>query len=368
MVGGGNERLLILGSSVRAAARSAFWEGFAVHAADQFGDRDLRETWPEARLVKYPEGLLEYATTVEPCAWLYTGGLENYPEVVEKISERHELLGNGAEVLRRVRDPKELAAFAAAHGYRFPETRISRPTDNRTWLIKRIASSGGLGVRLANSESKLAKGECFQECIDGVPGSAAFLASKEKTHFLFASEQLVDVPCLGAPKFHYAGNLKPASPEGIDFPLLGRELAAEFGLLGLFGVDYVLREGQLWLLEINPRYTASMESWERGMEHSLIYEHVLACRGESAVYVEPTPSMAWPTIKAILYARADGQITDSMSDWLMNRRLIADVPMGGSAVAKGKPVLTIVVHGRSRDEVMRYLEERVKELRALGIP
>lgn len=363
---------------MRAAAQSAAAAGYEVIAADQFADRDLREICPEARPVKYPEGLLEFAMTVPPCAWMYTGGLENYPELVDTISQRHRLLGNDGNVLCKVRDVNLLEAFARNFGLRFPEMRSTIPDDDRQWLIKQRSSSGGLGVRTAQVNSTLRKGEYFQEWIDGRHGSAGFLAWGDEAIFYFASEQIVDFPSLGAPPFHYAGNLLSFAPghrsifNSIDFHGLANELTRRFGLRGLFGIDFISREGELWLLEINPRYPASTELYERDLSWSLVEEHAVVCNETRLPLVQIDERLQVPIEgKAILYAREDCYITDRMSDrlWAMRDELhLADLPVGGCSIAKGHPVLTIFARGNRRKETLRSLETKANQLRALGIP
>lgn len=382
MYDGHQLRLLILGASVRAAAQSASRTGCKVIAADQFADRDFRAICPEANAAIYPQGLVEFAMNAPESTWMYTGAMENYPELVEQISKRHRLLGNGEEVVRKVRDPEQLSRFACFNGYYFPDTHRSEPSPWKRWLIKRMASGGGLGIRHADGSTHLKDGEVFQEWIDGVCGSAAFIAVRdEDVRLLYAAEQLPDAPFLGAPAFHYAGSVTTrvwdaTGPLGqATLHRLGIDLKHHFGLRGLFGVDFIVREGKIWLLEINPRYTASMELFERMYEDSLIELQI------------QTSLSTWPPIfregfrpqagrrcyqaKGILYAQGDCHITDRMSDrlWAMRGELdLADLPMGGGSIGKGHPVLTIFAEGDSREETMASLEEKANQLRALGIP
>jgi uncharacterized protein len=311
---------------------------------------------------------------------MYTGGLENYPDLVDAISERHRLLGNDGNTLRQVRDLNRLEAFAKKFGVRFPEVRSMIPNDDRQWLIKQRSSSGGLGVRVAKVGSTLKKGEYFQEWIDGRHGSAALLASHDETRLLFGSEQIVEASYLAAPRFHFAGNLL-SFPFGLGafinadyFQHLGCALAEEFGLRGLFGLDFISKQGEVWLLEINPRYTASMELFlrELGRDWSLVEKHALACdttRSDYELTYEPEHKTI--SAKAILYAREDYHITDRMSDrlWTMRSELdLADLPIGGCSIAKGHPVLTIFAKGNRRKETLRSIEIKANQLRALGIP
>ena len=70
---------------------------------------------------------------------------------------------------------------------------------------------------------------------------------------------------LGSHGFQYAGSigLLPIS-EATDKTLmmLGDVLTKQFDLSGLFGIDIILDGDQVWTIEVNPRYTASMEICE----------------------------------------------------------------------------------------------------------
>ena len=102
-------RLIIAGASVRAAAQSAVRSGFLVTAADLFCDRDLAECSQAHHVADYPQGILELTRRIPPAEWMYTGGLENEPDLVDAISQRHTLLGHAGCVLLQLRDPWQLA-------------------------------------------------------------------------------------------------------------------------------------------------------------------------------------------------------------------------------------------------------------------
>ena len=56
-------------------------------------------------------------------------------------------------------------------------------------------------------------------------------------------------------------------------------MAEQFELLGLFGIDFMLDGEDVWTLEVNPRYTASVEVVERFTGLSAISLHAEACTG-----------------------------------------------------------------------------------------
>jgi hypothetical protein len=81
--------------------------------------------------------------------------------------------------------------------------------------------------------------------------------------------------CLGPLRYLYSGSLGPitfADERLQQLQTAANWIVAQTGLDGLFGVDF-LATGQsdsLTLLEINPRYTASMEILERAQDFSAI--------------------------------------------------------------------------------------------------
>src|SRR6516225_6871027 len=100
--------LLIAGASARAAAFSALRAGLRPACADLFADADLRACCPVRRVEPrdYPREFLDLPELADPGPWLYTGGLENRPELIEQIAHRRQpLWGNPAPLLRLARDP-----------------------------------------------------------------------------------------------------------------------------------------------------------------------------------------------------------------------------------------------------------------------
>ncbi len=91
------------------------------------------------------------------------------------------------------------------------------------------------------------------------------------------TRQLPGMP--GSP-FAYRGNIGPSlvpAPLMSRLRQLGNVLISAFRLVGLFGVDYIQHDDEPWLVEINPRYTASAEVFELATHRTLLTEHLRAC-------------------------------------------------------------------------------------------
>ena len=67
---------------------------------------------------------------------------------------------------------------------------------------------------------------------------------------------------LHARGFKYAGNIGPvevAPNLRRQLVLLGSRLMTTFGLRGVIGVDFIDHADHAWVVEVNPRYPASVE-------------------------------------------------------------------------------------------------------------
>ena len=149
----------------------------------------------------------------------------------------------------------------------------------------------------------------LQQRIAGVPGSVVFAADGRHAVVLGLTRQLVGEPAFGASGFRYCGSLLASRAEPLferQPELLARaaslaEAVTEaFGLRGVNGIDFIARDGVPYPIEVNPRYSASMELVERATRASLFAVHVDACAGRLATAPRPP---ARTHGKAIVYAR-----------------------------------------------------------------
>lgn len=366
-----SKRLIIVGASARAAAFSALRAGFEPYAIDCYADRDLAAVCPAVKIDRYPRDFEAALAAAPPAPWIYSGGLENYPRLIERLSRQRPLWGNVGAGLRNVRQPLRLFAAAQEAAWRYPSTTSSPPArDPMTrWLVKRSHTSGGLGVRFVadgETEQQL-RGSYFQEYVEGQAASGTFVAASGRASLLGATHQLLgrEVGMHDRP-FLYAGSIAPLAlneDEALQLVSLGNLLAAKFRLVGLFGVDFIRAAGGLWLIEVNPRYTASIEVLERTTGHSFLALHAAACEHGTVPSALP-PSAAIFAGKQIVYARHSGPIPakfDQVVDELNRPNQppgIADLPRRGETIIAGQPVATVLADGVSPAEVITSLSHR----------
>src|SRR5947208_429305 len=138
--------LIIVGASARAAAFSALRAGFSPYAIDLFADSDLAAVCPAVKINRYPADFAAALAAAPLAPWMYVGGLENHPRLVDRLAKLRPLWGNRSEVLRLVRNPLRLAEGLAADGINCPAVRLSPPEPSTAvrWLRKPVRSGAGL--------------------------------------------------------------------------------------------------------------------------------------------------------------------------------------------------------------------------------
>ena len=353
-------RVLIAGVSVRALARSALAAGYDVLTADGYGDRDLLE--PEPQPTRHltiapfePDAVADHVTMPYD-AVVYSSNFENHPEALERLALGRAILGNEPSVLRRVRRAESVHEILEASGlptapvYAGARDATVR-ADGRRLVAKPRRSGGGHGVRDWSSREPLREGELLQEWVDGVPASLVFLADGHDIVPLGLTRQLIGDAAFGAAGHRWCGNLL----DGADAPVLeahlevlasateaARALTRAFGLRGMNGIDFIARDGEAVVIEVNPRWTAAVELVERSLGAPLFTAHVM---GSEGTLVPPAAPRNGVVGKAVVFAPADCLMPNTDA-WLADDA-IGDVPPSGSPVPRGAPICTVFANGAS---------------------
>ena len=401
-------RLLVLGASVRALAASASRSAEArrrfkggILALDYFGDTDLSVDprrarggpGPEVTVVSVSRDLGLPRTTAalgraalrsDWSALAYTGGLENRPGLLRLLARRTAqeghaaaILGNDGAAVAAVRDPRRLFPFLRSRGIPHAAVRFDAIA-GAPWLIKKARSAGGGGVRVPAPGERLRPGEFFQERLPGPAGSAAFVADGREAVLLGVTEQLAGWEALGASGYRYAGNIAGPASAFLSAAALdelcqaARRITERFGLRGLNGLDYIVHLGVPRLIEVNPRWTASMELIEELDARNLFDLHLLALDGGVSRSAPVGRRQAAPAsahrflAKGILYATAACVAPDPEALEALGAR---DRPARGEQVAPGQPICTLIVEADTPAACRAALRNQAADVRStLAIP
>lgn len=375
--------ILITGLSTRAIAESAVRGGHHVVTLDYFGDRDQRALVENHALLRdfalpfSAEALLQASHRLDFEAVVYISNLENHPEVVGELARGRVLLGNAPVVLHQVRDWRTLRAFCREAGISCPTTLL--PGEEKEadltvrWLCKPVRSGGGHGIRPWAGET-LGEAHTLQEYIEGRPASAAFVADGQRSVLIGLTEQLIGRGELGARGFTWCGNILPLAlppAEGVivleAVERMAARLTRRFGLQGVNGVDLVVADGPKgrpcpFLVEVNPRYTGSMELVERAYGLNVFSLHLEALAGRLpdfslAEHLRPQGQYFG---KGIVYARRTVIMPETVGWTEQGRR---DVPFPGEQIKAGHPVCTVLAEGEGREACWNHLLAGVEAVR-----
>jgi predicted ATP-grasp superfamily ATP-dependent carboligase len=308
---------------------------------------------------------------------MFTGGLENYLGLVESMAKRRPLWGNDREKLFQVRHPANLEKLLRRGGV--PTLPVcwygDPPSVPGRYVVKPLTGSGGLGIRFWKGEvsrdPSVLPAAYLQRYLDGESWAAVYVGNSRTGRLLGVTRQLVGCDWLHAPPFRYCGSIGPLTPPANLYDQLqriGRVLGGTAKLDGLFGVDGIVEGGIFWPVEVNPRYTASVEV----LEHATGLQ-ALAWHRYVYVYSAPKPPTAQPATaivgKAILHARAaltfpkDGPWARYRTDPpIHDLPEFADVPLAHERIPAGRPILTFFARAASVEECEEELRRIASDL------
>lgn len=343
---------LLAALSGRGLAKAAARAKRPARGIDAYADRDTRglsRDWARVTATQDysldAEALLEAAARLAPperCLGLvYGSGFESRPDLLARLAEGRRLAGNAPEVLAQTGDPTRFFPLLDRLGIPHPEISFSRPPRSFNWLSKLAGACGGTHILLASATGNRANGY-FQRQAEGQAGSLLFLANGRDIRAVGCNRALPAPP--EAPSaWAYSGATRLTGAD-MGCPVGPRDaalaLTRALGLVGLNGIDFVVDGQDWWLLELNPRPTATLALWDVAPMPSLFRLHVQACRGRLPVSL---PSPRGGLASAVVYSGETLRVPKGFfwPDWC------ADLPEDGSVIAPGEPVCTVLAGGEN---------------------
>ena len=387
--------LLLCGASVRSLAESAIAACLRPLCVDFFEDEDLTKILGSGRgrvvgridtFDKIPKLIRSVRSSI-PLLW--AGGLENHSDLLREIGQQRAVIGADPAIVDTLRDPRILSHWLAEAAIGVPRLASEASADmDCLWLKKSVHSSGGLGIgRPSHADmrhrAESSRGTYLQEYIDGVPISAMFCSDSAGVQLFGMSLQVIGWPSLGASGFLFCGNVGPVDPgQEVTRQVLeaARVIVEQSGLRGVFGIDFVLRYGHAWILEVNPRITASHMLYEQQQPGLITHAH-LAALGWKSVKAkrsleQETPrslvTLSTVTARLILWAREDIRLSKSIGSEPGSKLKIADCPQPGTVVSRSSPLCSIYLTGDDSEDIIQQLctmedHLRVSRNRSLSI-
>ena len=356
--------LLIVAQSARMLAQSARREGYTVRVADCFADIDTLEVTDRFLKLSALHDLeanqwLQTIITLsddEPC-WLICGtGIERFYPALPKLPAHIKFAGPSYECFEQICLPEKWIAILEKLSLPHPPTTFQKPqTENSKWLAKSAASWGGTHIVEANLVAENPD-RYYQQYIEGISGSVLFLAAADDIQLLLFNEQFP----VNLSLYNFSLN---AISSGLQLDLKQQnflhqtlqKLTEHLSLIGLMSLDFILKpSGEIFLLELNPRPTASCQ---------LLPDHapIISWQLMSLTGGMPETALELPAKKRILwFCFAPEQIIIPVDfDW---PEYCHDLPAEGSVIDKGDIICSLMLDETEQNNAHRLATILVQNL------
>ena len=362
--------------------------GFEVIAIDAFADEDTKQFAQQVIVVKQINGnfdTADFLNKIQSIALdgglglVYGSGFEGNVELLTELAKQLQIIGNLPQTIAQIKSPADFFKVLDDLNITHPEVCFGQLGNASGWLLKRAGGAGGMLIQKAVADTSLAKGEYFQrEIIANVnnnklsvnslsavtPVSLLFLANGKVAQLIGFNQQLL-AATEGHP-YRYGGVVShyPLAKSTQQVLLdAADKLTKHYALRGLNSLDVMVEEGalgeQVWVLEINPRLSASVGLYQ--FENAnLIDLHIEACTSLEGLGGSVFLPKAFEESRAhgIFYAPFDFCIKQDITwpTW------VVDTPQPNTYVKKDEPVCTVIANGISCELAYQQLLTRLELL------
>ncbi len=406
------KKFIIAAHSARAYAQAAAACGYSVITLDAFADADTQAASTQTFKLTFNDFMLDAAdfkrvflsiNLDEVEGFLYGSLFDNCPELLAWVAARVRLLGNVPEVIQAAKNFeffKLLDELNIAHpevykgeslpSSSFPHTTLqvlqhsvnrsttvvrkresiltlkkrSKKMDSRlrgnddvisdraNWLAKSLGGTGGTHIKPAIQAKK---GDYFQRKIDGKPISMLFVADGKTAHLIGFNEQFV-APTIDMP-YRFAGAVSwVVLPENVQqkFCHAAQQLSSALNLRGINSLDAILDGDELWILELNPRLSATFNLYP-----NLLPAHIQGCMGDLMTDLKHFERQAnTSNAQLIIYADTFVNVPNDKK-W---PAWVVDIPPPNSVIAAGMPICTVLATADNAQAATQMVLERARSL------
>jgi methenyltetrahydromethanopterin cyclohydrolase len=346
------EYIIIAAGSGRMLAQAARRSGLKPLVIDFFADRDMQDTAEDFRQI--PSLAIEhlapavdyYVKRYKAADVIYGSGFEYHPESLSYLLGRLNILGNSPDTFNKVLNKQAFYSVLDQLEIAYPEVRFNTPAQEDGWLVKPMQGQGGLGIKRYRQNDADYSSVYWQKFQQGSLHSVLFLADGQSIQVIGFNTQWT-ATVKKSETFAFSGVMnctdlpderKRAIIDGLT------KLVPLLKLKGLNSLDFIQRGDKSYVLEINPRPSASMQLYKG----DLLTAHIQASRG---LFVDGLPSQNGCTAYQIVYATQDVLIPERF-EWPDGCR---DLPLFGAIINAGQPICSMIAHQNNTQDVLKQL-------------
>ena len=307
--------------------------------------------------------------------WVAGSGFEKNFRLLKLADDILPRLGVSSLVFEKIRNPKVFFSTLDVFEIPYPKVSFSAKTPHdfqQNWLKKSLCCCGGLGVR-KSVENLDERSSFFQQEIDGLHLSASFIGNGQDIIFLgvckLLNRRIDNFPYI------YSGILGPVNLSNLILKRLEGYalcLSKAFHLKGYFGLDFILKENMLYILELNPRLTSSLEVFEKKYDGLLFNCHCdIFLQGDQfdLLCLEELKKITKVDDKcfgiSIIFAPKNMEITELEIKLLREISYTTDCPASGRLIEKNQPLCSVFSEGHNLLYLQESLETMEREIMQL---
>lgn len=366
-----NKNIVVIAAiSSRPYVEAAVNSGFDVIAIDAFADQDTQQLAKSFFQLDVKDdridggALLNLLLTIDQknlIGFCYGSGFEMQPDLIDDISQIMPVLGNTASVLRQCKDAKIFFKCCNKAGIPYPSVVFNEPNSKIGWLTKTSGGHGGMHIRqLANVEENGMNKDglvYFQQFQKGESVSCLFFASAESFFIIGFNEQWVDGN--QSYPYRYGGAVSKASLSNLaKFRLTSyvKVLAKNLGLTGLNSCDAICNGDDVFILEINPRLSATIDLYKHIelMKLHIDVSQTQLCK-DSIQYFD---AIELSCAHQVVYAEDDLILKEELvwPEW------VSDIP-SNKTIELGAPICTVRAQAETASLAKQMINERMSVIK-----
>ena len=294
-------------------------------------------------------------------------GFEGKYDVLKQANEILPLYANPLSVFKRLENPVTFFETLKLLEVPFPQVNLSKDSFEGLgcdWILKDLGSSGGRGIKqLFGKKSK--NSEYFQKQLPGTAVSFSFFADGRNVIPLGYSKP-VTTKQSNLP-FVFCGLDGPIElNDSIDQEALriSKLIVQKFKLRGFNGIDFLVSDKAVLLVDLNPRITASFEVLQESHNFCFFEKHIHLTRdtpGNTHI-LENFPAKQKKIISGfrIIYAESDFYMNEHCQESFFKNKFLINIPNRKYFFKKYEPVCSVFLRSNCILDLQRALDDKVK--------
>jgi len=372
------KNILVAGINTRPVACSAKKMGHTVYSVDYFCTRDLVKCSDYLRCIlnqlpyescgiyadKYDQSLLQkYADELTDNAdyVICSSGAvpENFPKSKVVGNKKIMHIENKYNLYKLLKNKFNLPETFLVSSYE-EAAEIAKSFEDKKFIIKPVIGAGGKDIRRFEETTPNSDFSRFmlQEIIEGKSISASVLSTKRDAKTILTSRQIIGNSLIEQrDEFTYCGNIVPYS-NNTEIKNTAEKVIMKSGLVGSNGVDMIERDGEIFIIEINPRFQGTLECAETVLRINMFDAHFKASNGTLIDVPEPKGY----AVKMIVFAKQRSIADD------LNFEGVYDIPGKNVIIEKDEPAATVVTPGKTAENAIKNAQKIVNKVYSVLYP